>query len=70
MPLYDFECRTCGKRFEALLRRTDRDEDVTCPDCGKNDADRLLSARAAFTGDGASRATGGGGGSCGSSGFS
>lgn len=68
MPLFDFECRTCGKRFEQLLRRTDRDEDVACPDCGRTDAKRLLSAPAPLHGDGGLRATGGGGG-CGSSGF-
>ena len=69
MPLFDFECRTCGRRFETLLRRTDRDEDVSCPDCGRHDAKRLLSAPAAHAGsaDGAFRA--GGGGGCGSSGF-
>jgi putative FmdB family regulatory protein len=61
MPLFDFECRTCGTRFERLVRSTDRDEDQVCPVCGKTDAKRLLSAPAALAADGGGRAPSGGG---------
>lgn len=40
MPLYDFRCHACGARFEA---RTSPDELASCPDCGKREAERLLS---------------------------
>lgn len=69
MPLFDFECRSCGKRFERLVRATDRDDAIDCPACGKTDAQRLLSAPAPIASDSGVRFTGGGGGGCGRSGF-
>ncbi|MEA3118427.1 MAG: hypothetical protein QOI13_1697 [Paraburkholderia sp.] len=33
MPLYDYQCETCGI-FEAMRRLSDRDDPVTCPKCG------------------------------------
>jgi putative FmdB family regulatory protein len=40
MPLYDFRCRACQTRFEA---RTPADGIARCPECGSEDAERLLS---------------------------
>jgi putative FmdB family regulatory protein len=40
MPLYDFRCRACGAGFEA---RTPADGQATCPECGAEDTERLLS---------------------------
>jgi putative FmdB family regulatory protein len=60
MPLFDFTCRSCGARFEELMRGSDRDEDVECKACGAREAERLLSAPAAVGG----AAAGGGGGGC------
>ena len=40
MPLYDFVCRSCGKRFEA---RTSVDEAPACPACGEPGAERQIS---------------------------
>lgn len=34
MPIYEFECQTCGKRFEELMRLSDPDP-TECP-CGKH----------------------------------
>ena len=34
MPLYDYHCEHCDKRFE-VLRRRDDERTVTCPDCGE-----------------------------------
>lgn len=34
MPIYEFECQSCGKRFEALMRLSDPDP-TECP-CGKH----------------------------------
>ncbi len=45
MPIYEFECRDCGHRFEELVGSqvgTEAD-DVACPDCGSNEVERLLS---------------------------
>lgn len=38
MPLYDFECRQCGERFEA---RVDPDERPNCPACGRPEVERV-----------------------------
>jgi putative FmdB family regulatory protein len=39
MPLYDFRCRACGERFEALVSSS---EVPTCTACGTNDVERLF----------------------------
>jgi putative FmdB family regulatory protein len=40
MPLYEFACLDCGKRFEALVRTSTL---PTCPDCEGHKLERLLS---------------------------
>ncbi|MFQ5663155.1 MAG: FmdB family zinc ribbon protein, partial [Terriglobia bacterium] len=44
MPLYEYECAGCGKRFE-LLQKFDDPPQAPCPSCGAS-ASRLLSAPA------------------------
>jgi putative FmdB family regulatory protein len=39
VPLYDFRCRSCGERFEALTKVDGRPD---CPVCGASEPDRLL----------------------------
>ncbi len=48
MPLYEYDCRPCGRRFEALVRLASANEPQTCPECGKPTAKRVLSAPAAL----------------------
>src|SRR5687767_7775861 len=43
MPVYEYQCNTCGERFE-LLTRFDAPHPA-CPKCG-NDVRRLVSAAA------------------------
>ncbi|HXE79449.1 MAG TPA: zinc ribbon domain-containing protein [Vicinamibacterales bacterium] len=40
MPIYEFECRTCERRFETLVRQA---ETPACPSCGGRDLERALS---------------------------
>jgi putative FmdB family regulatory protein len=40
MPLYEYQCRGCGNRFEALVRR---ETPPPCPECHGEDLERLLS---------------------------
>jgi len=40
MPLFEFECRGCGTRFELLVRTGDS---PACPSCRSADIERLLS---------------------------
>jgi putative FmdB family regulatory protein len=46
MPLYDFQCRGCGHRFEELVRLG---ETPRCPSCGAEAAEKLFSASAAVS---------------------
>ena len=43
MPLYEYRCRECGKRFEMLRRMQDADRETECPDCQSEEIERLLS---------------------------
>ena len=42
MPLYDFECQDCGRRFEDLVFEDD-EENPVCPKCGSTNTLRLIS---------------------------
>lgn len=45
VPIYEFECRSCGHRFEELVGSPVglETDDVRCPECGKADVERLVS---------------------------
>ena len=43
MPIYAFECNTCGTRFDRLQKLSDADPD-TCPECGAHTVKRQLTA--------------------------
>ncbi len=43
MPIYAFECSTCGTRFDRLQKLSDADPD-TCPECGAHTVKRQLTA--------------------------
>jgi putative FmdB family regulatory protein len=43
MPIYEYECRECGHVFDALQKMSD-DVLRDCPDCGKPELRKLLSA--------------------------
>jgi len=60
MPLYEYECTACGRRFEVLQRMGESADHVTCPSCGASKPDRVLST---FS----SASAGGAGGGCGPS---
>ena len=42
MPIYEYRCSTCGKRFEILVSSGNRST-PQCPHCGAAAAERLLS---------------------------
>ncbi len=58
MPLYEYQCRSCGKSFEKLRRIKDDDSELRCPNCQSRKIERQLSSFSA-----------GGCGSSGSRGF-
>lgn len=45
MPTYEYRCDACGSRFEEFQKMSD-DPVETCPECGENEAERLMSAGA------------------------
>ena len=52
MPLYEYECKSCGHRFEKIRKFSDEPL-TTCPKCGKETLEQLLSAPAVqFKGSG------------------
>ncbi len=43
MPTYEYRCRSCGHEFERFQKMTD-DPLRDCPNCGRPDARRRISA--------------------------
>ncbi len=52
MPMYDYACRACGKRFEEMRRIAERLNAPPCPACGSVETELALSAPAVFGGGG------------------
>ena len=46
MPLYEYVCKKCGQRFEALVRAGEK---TVCEKCGSPEVEKLLSAFAAVS---------------------
>ncbi|HTQ36427.1 MAG TPA: zinc ribbon domain-containing protein [Steroidobacteraceae bacterium] len=46
MPIYDYQCRRCGHRFEQLVKA---DESPACPACGASDPQRQFPSSAAVS---------------------
>lgn len=42
MPIYAYECGTCGSRFDRMLRLAERDAPQTCPKCEATPATRRV----------------------------
>ena len=65
MPIYEFRCRKCSEEFQELFYSSQVDVDqVVCPKCHAQEAEKLLSVFASDT-KGASGVPGFDGGSCG-----
>ncbi|NJD10942.1 MAG: zinc ribbon domain-containing protein [Gemmatimonadetes bacterium] len=62
MPVYEYQCRSCGRRFEALRRMSERTQAPRCPKCGAEETELAFSAPAFLGGS-----SGGSSGSCGTS---
>ncbi len=43
MPIYEYECQACGHKKEALQKISD-DPLIECPECGKPELKKLISA--------------------------
>ncbi len=52
MPIYEFQCKKCGKDFEDLVAR--RGDKSPCPKCGSKKVERKVSVPAPHVSKGAS----------------
>ncbi len=43
MPIYEYRCRSCRKRFSVLVGVVAGASGTVCPACGSEEADRLVS---------------------------
>jgi putative FmdB family regulatory protein len=64
MPLYEYECTSCDKRFDRLVSAAEADSAV-CPRCGAAEVRRLISVIAGMTGRAEAPAPECGRGACG-----
>jgi len=44
MPIFEYECRGCGERFEDLIRNRADEDALACPSCGSKDLAKQMSA--------------------------
>ena len=66
MPIYEYQCRDCGKEFEKLMGFSDPNiNSPECPGCKSENTNRRLSKIASFSNRGSSLSSSS---SCGSSG--
>ncbi len=52
MPMYEYACRVCGKRFDEMKRMAERLQAPPCPQCGSEETELAISAPAVFGGGG------------------
>ncbi len=43
MPLYEYQCLSCGIQFQSLVMNKRQEENVTCPACGRSTLKKLIS---------------------------
>ena len=50
MPIYEYACRSCEKKFEKLVRSMSSQEKIPCPACGSVKTARAMSVFAVGAG--------------------
>ena len=43
MPVFEYRCSACGKKFSALIGMTAEADDEKCPHCGSHEVSKLVS---------------------------
>lgn len=54
MPIYEYKCKKCGKKFELRLGFSHDKKTLKCPECGCEDPDRVFSPFATTSSGGSS----------------
>ncbi|NLB52863.1 MAG: zinc ribbon domain-containing protein [Syntrophomonadaceae bacterium] len=49
MPIFDFACQDCGKKFDLMISNQDKHK-VKCPECGSSQLKQLVSLFSTSTG--------------------
>ena len=44
MPIFEYKCNDCGKKFDVLHKSSANLEEVVCPDCQSKNSKKLLSS--------------------------
>lgn len=44
MPIYEYRCTACHRKFEQIVLRGKALDDANCPKCGSSSVERLLSS--------------------------
>ncbi len=50
MPIYEFDCASCGRSFDKLVRSMAGTAEVVCPACGSANTHKKISLFAAPSG--------------------
>ena len=43
MPIYEYQCKKCGKEFEVIQKMDEGGEDLKCPSCGAKKPEKIMS---------------------------
>ncbi len=43
MPIYEYRCKQCGKKFDKLVKASTKTGDIECPKCGARNAEKAVS---------------------------
>jgi putative FmdB family regulatory protein len=62
MPIYEYECGSCSHRFTKLKSMSEKDSELNCPSCNKDDVKRQISSFACSISASGGEFVGGGGG--------
>ncbi len=65
MPIYEYNCQKCGRRFEQIRSMSDADKTIECKYCKSKDTHRALSVFFAQSGGKSLAGSSSGCGSCG-----
>lgn len=54
MPIFEYKCNDCGKKFDILHKSSTNLEEVICPECQSKNSQKLLSTFSASMGSSSS----------------
>lgn len=64
MPIYEYECSSCGETFDLLVSRSKAKDSPPCEKCGATDTHRVMSGFFGRSGSGDGEGSSSVGGAC------